>query len=480
MKPNDTARRAFLRNSAFALGAFAFSKRFAFAATSPQYNRLEWKDFINTTHYSAFLNAVSTMKANTNPNDPGSWSYWTNVHANYCPHGISYFFAWHRGYLYYFEKQLRTISGDSNLILPYWDQYSYSTIPSEFTNSSSPLYENRVNTDIYGALTMAPFSASVTDFPRGSNTAIEFEPSYEGQPHNPIHNIIGDVMATMQSPTDPIFWLHHANADRLWVAWLAAGGGRKMPPKNSSYWSGSFTYSSTLTMQRKYTYDTTTNLNYVYANTTMPIGLPATAMQKPHFVKVQASGSIGTPMLPSIVNFQPSGEHSTSDTTYSLGGVLNVGLDERSISAHIALSSESRKAIATIASGKVGTISGSTNQYRSILIVLDDLQMTDLGRRGGFYYKIYLNLPASGDTASPPEPYLIGNFGPFEISGLSHHGNTPMLHYVVTKNFAGFSDAQLAALTVSFIRVSGRNSPQGPVIGISEVRVELSTEELQS
>jgi tyrosinase len=480
MKPEDSSRRAFLRNSAFALGAFALPNRFAFAASPPQYNRLEWNDFINTSHYSSLLNAVSTMKANTNASDAGSWAYWSNAHYNYCPHGISYFCAWHRGYLYYFEKQLRTVSGDNGLILPYWDQYSYSTIPSQFTDTSSPLYVNRVNTDIYAALTMAPFAPTVTDFPRGTNTSIEFEPTYEGQPHNPIHNIIGNVMATMQSPTDPIFWLHHANLDRLWVAWVAAGGGRKMPPKSSSYWSGGFTYSSALTMQRKYTYDTTTNLNYTYENTKMPTGLPATAMRKPHIIRVQASGSIGTPMSPSIVNFQPSGAHSTSATTYSLGGVLNVGLDERSISAHIPISLENRTAIETIAAGNTASVPGSTSQYRSVLIVLDDLQMTEAGRNGGFFYKIYLNLPASGDTATAPEQYQIGTLGPFEIAGASHHSATPMLRYVITRTLAGFSAAQLAGLTVSFIRVSGRNSPQGPAIGIGEARVELSTEDLQS
>ena len=37
----------------------------------------------------------------------------------------------------------------------------------------------------------------------------------------------------MQNPstaaTDPVFWLHHSNIDRLWVNWLASGGGRANP-----------------------------------------------------------------------------------------------------------------------------------------------------------------------------------------------------------------------------------------------------------
>ncbi|MFP8966183.1 tyrosinase family protein [Pokkaliibacter sp. CJK22405] len=59
----------------------------------------------------------------------------------------------------------------------------------------------------------------------------------EGFPHNKVHNYIGGVgpvspgpfgfMTNFLSPVDPIFFLHHANMDRLWDVWerqqLAAG-----------------------------------------------------------------------------------------------------------------------------------------------------------------------------------------------------------------------------------------------------------------
>jgi tyrosinase len=52
----------------------------------------------------------------------------------------------------------------------------------------------------------------------------------EGNPHNKVHNNIGGVghvtnvlnfgyMADNLSPTDPVFFLHHANMDRLWDVW---------------------------------------------------------------------------------------------------------------------------------------------------------------------------------------------------------------------------------------------------------------------
>lgn len=60
----------------------------------------------------------------------------------------------------------------------------------------------------------------------------------EGLPHNKLHNYIGGVgpidpgpygnMTNFLSPVDPVFFLHHANMDRLWDVWtqrqLAQGG----------------------------------------------------------------------------------------------------------------------------------------------------------------------------------------------------------------------------------------------------------------
>jgi tyrosinase len=48
----------------------------------------------------------------------------------------------------------------------------------------------------------------------------------EGFPHNRVHNCVGggfnhsqSLMLNFLSPVDPIFFLHHANIDRLWDVW---------------------------------------------------------------------------------------------------------------------------------------------------------------------------------------------------------------------------------------------------------------------
>src|SRR5262249_45000154 len=44
-------------------------------------------------------------------------------------------------------------------------------------------------------------------------------PSGEPEMHNRVHNWVGGSMLAMSSPNDPVFWLLHANLDRLWAAW---------------------------------------------------------------------------------------------------------------------------------------------------------------------------------------------------------------------------------------------------------------------
>jgi tyrosinase len=479
MNQTISGRRRFLRNSAIALAVPTFPRDLL--AQTTLFQRTEFQVFKTTTHYDALLSAITKMKANTNAADPNSWTYWVNIHLNRCPHGIPYFLGWHRGFLYYFENRLRTVSGDSQLILPYWDYYSYATLPAEFTNPAptNPLYVGRVNTNVRQALTLAPFAPTIINFPRGYSSA--FEPSVEGAPHDPVHDIIGGIMATMQSPTDPIFWLHHSNIDRLWVAWVAAGSGRKMPSKSSSYWYGSYTYTSTLTMLRTYTYDTRTKLVYMYANETMPTSIPLVRTATPQTFLAQATGDDLMTSIPPVGAFQVSGPRSTSDTGMSIGGARNVGLDEHSVSAQLPIATQYSSAVQTIMRGNSSTVPGDSRKFKSVRLVLDDVRVAAAGMGGGYYYQVYLNWPQAGNGPNRPASVLLGTLGPFQVSGAMHHGGGHVqLSFALGKSLAGLSPMQIGMATVSFVRISGDNSPSGPVMGIGEVRIELSTDDAQS
>ena len=41
-----------------------------------------------------------------------------------------------------------------------------------------------------------------------------------GSMHNGIHGWVGGDMVRMSSPNDPIFFMHHAQIDRIWAIWV--------------------------------------------------------------------------------------------------------------------------------------------------------------------------------------------------------------------------------------------------------------------
>ena len=108
-------------------------------------------------------------------------------------------------------------------------------------------------------------------------------------------------------------------------------------------------------------------------------------------------------------------------------------------------------------------------------VVLDYLRLLGAGALGGYFYKVYINLPLSGDATGGGEKYLLGTVGAFEVAGASHHG-TATLEFPATEVLSKFSSTELQEFVVSFERVSGENAPRGQVLRVGEVRIEVSTD----
>jgi len=98
---------------------------------------------------AAYRKAVAAMRALL-PSDPRSWTYQAAIHGtlagppqtawNTCQHGSHLFWAWHRMYLYWWERIVRKYSGDSTWALPYWNWTSHNLLPAVFRVTSSDLY----------------------------------------------------------------------------------------------------------------------------------------------------------------------------------------------------------------------------------------------------------------------------------------------------------------------------------------------------
>ncbi|KAK6850538.1 monooxygenase [Apiospora arundinis] len=61
----------------------------------------------------------------------------------------------------------------------------------------------------------------------------DFRYKLEGGPHGAIHSAVGGDMSPATSPNDPIFFLHHAQIDRLWTQWQQENPRRKEPGEAS-------------------------------------------------------------------------------------------------------------------------------------------------------------------------------------------------------------------------------------------------------
>ncbi|HEX8210048.1 MAG TPA: tyrosinase family protein [Longimicrobium sp.] len=313
-------RRQFLKSVSAAAGAFALGGGApgALAALSPKragaagvvpFVRRNINTF-SAAQLASLRNGIAVMKGRP-PNNPTSWLYQANIHGTYdtpvlpvwntCQHGHYMFLSWHRMYLYFFERILRAASGDPTLALPYWNYLPATAraLPAPFRTpvAGNPLYVAQRNTGINAGTTTLPdwavsnaaayaftnFTATTSPWGQsfgggvvtGAQHFTNRTGSLESIPHNQIHNLVGGP-GWMGDPNmaarDPIFWLHHANIDRLWAGWIALGGGRSNPsgasPADMQWKNLQFSFfdenGTAVQMSGQQVVNTAQQLNYVY------------------------------------------------------------------------------------------------------------------------------------------------------------------------------------------------------------------------
>jgi tyrosinase len=155
---------------------------------------------------------------------------------NECLHHEDRFYPWHRVYVTKFEDALRSVPGAESVTLPYWD---ITRPPPDFLfeppfdayvlpMAVHPGYPAGYRTLRFDRDTIAANVAGVgipeiivhslaqsiwEDF-------ISYERNGIEAAHDEGHGAIGETMAHPDAAAyDPIFWLFHANWDRLWWQW---------------------------------------------------------------------------------------------------------------------------------------------------------------------------------------------------------------------------------------------------------------------
>jgi tyrosinase len=245
------------------------------------------------------------------PDDPTSWSYQAAIHGsletparnlwNQCQHATWYFLPWHRMYLYYFERIVRAAiieaGGPPDWTLPYWNYclgQQHAFLPAPFrtppAGEHSPLYvperDPKLNSGDEGMpdyvttprkalerphfVGKAEFGGPQTGFQHSGETF----GALENSPHNAVHVFVKGLMKSPETAAqDPIFWLHHANIDRLWSQWIATGAGHEDPPEEG--WRNfSFTlydeHGHEVSMRCEQVLQTATDLGYIYDSEQAP------------------------------------------------------------------------------------------------------------------------------------------------------------------------------------------------------------------
>lgn len=125
-------------------------------------------------------------------------------------------------------------------------------------------------------------------------------------------------------------------------------------------------------------------------------------------------------------------------------------------------------ALRQIAQGLPASLPGEPAVYRSALLVLDEVALTDAGAKGGYFYKIYL-APVGDARAS--EQGLVGTLGPFEIAAARQRG-TASLSYSLDAVLRG-GGKNMSSLVVTFQRAGGVD---GALLRIGSLQIALSTD----
>jgi tyrosinase-like protein/polyphenol oxidase-like protein len=387
--------------------------------------------------------------------DPTSWTYQAAMHGthrtpadahwNQCQHQGWFFLPWHRMYLYYFERIVRKAvvdaGGPADFALPYWNYdrpAPANTIPRGFRTptlpdgSANPLHvpsPRRVAALMAGGqvpatATTSATAMSLTNF--SSNGGVpnfgggRVGPSHfggatgelESQPHNVMHPTIGGPSSgacadgLMTDPDcaalDPIFWLHHANIDRIWNAWLAAGGGRANPTENG-WLSQTFVFfdenGSEVTKSCADVVDSAAQLGYVYDDA----------------VTLRAAPPVRIPRMSRPLPPRPPELVAATEEPLDLTGTTT------SVSLTVPASTRGLLETPTAAAGEV--------RSGRVFVNVEDIQAD---RDPGLAYAVYLSAP--GEDAADAARYHIGNVALFGIEKMNDpdrpHDGAPGFRHV--------------------------------------------------
>ncbi len=352
--------------------------------------------------------------------DPLSWRFQANIHGtldpvtsplfNNCQHGKLLFLAWHRGYLYYFERILRQASGDPNLTLPYWGWTTAPALPEPYRLPASPsnsLYEGSRNINDGSALpphvVVDDLNTALAQIPFPPSGFVGFSRSLEGSPHGAVHVLIGGLMGSVPTAAnDPIFWLHHGNIDRVWNRWLNLNAGR-VNPSDAAYLDTPYSFAdehgNTVTRTVR-ELSNSEQLGYAYDDVPNPPAAPSPAAR--------------SHVMSAVMGPQSLRAASTHEGDAPPAERKSLGFKPETVKLPLAPQHG--------AAFKAKAAAASPDKPGAILLQIEGLSVAEVPN---FTYAVYLNLPEEEVDPARVKSHYVGSLNFFgkdsDHAGQPHH-----------------------------------------------------------
>jgi tyrosinase len=346
-----------------------------------------------------------------------------------CQHGSWFFLPWHRMYLAAFELIVQQVLADDEWSLPYWyaidpDDPGTSVLPPAFrdTTRNNELFTERRSIPANSGAPLPDLSASVlqaldadvfsspdglSSFGSGERATPLFNGGevglVEDVPHGAVHVLVGNdfnqqgnvvrrgwMGSFFTAGLDPVFWLHHANIDRLWQVWLDLDPAHRNPTGDPAWFDTEFSFPAAggglVTWKVGDVLDTR-GLGYQYESTAAPQGVGPPIPPVALVPEVGVAGGDMTQRLP------PRVLGATADVALASADVVVVDLarpDDLGLAGDAA--------------------PGGGRMFLRIEGVT--------GTSGAAVYDVYLNVPAGDSPGDHPE-LRAGSFSTFGVAEMS-------------------------------------------------------------
>ena len=167
-------------------------------------------------------------------NSDGTLGQLVDLHAGmYMQHTNLLLLPWHRIFLLLFEEALHNYHPD--VCIPYWDwtkadeqhfpDWLAGVLPTVVTPTRTINVMRSPGAETWLAGTVSGVPAAMAQ-----STYDTFSSPINGI-HGGVHIWVGGTMSDAGvSPADPVFWMHHANLDRLWWVWYNSVAGNHQNP----------------------------------------------------------------------------------------------------------------------------------------------------------------------------------------------------------------------------------------------------------